>query len=130
MNNFDTPEKILSIDAAIETILDENVVDWRDRRLYSWGYTKGCEPLDVMHVYGKAASFNNVSNRKVSGNISSKFITVKNGSNPKFIMELSSILYSGTLPYNIVISDMVPDAKLFDGYELHSDIGRWYNGLK
>jgi hypothetical protein len=130
MNNFDTKEKLDGIDKTIASVLDQNNIDWENQTLYSWGYTTGLDSLDILNVYArKNIVFNSASNKRISSHISARFVRVQSNDDDKFIMELSAILYKNTCPYNIVVSNIAPDKKAFDGHELHSAKGKWYTGL-
>jgi hypothetical protein len=135
MNNFDSPDKLSSIDTAIESVLNANNIDWKNEELHSWGYTTGLEKLDIMTVYGRnGAEFNGVKSTRVDDNISVRYVNVKSILSKKkgFILELSTVLYKNTAPYNIVVSNIAPDPKFFSGHDLqlHSQVGHWYNGLR
>lgn len=152
MNNFDTPEKVASIDNAIEFLLKENDIDWKNKRLYSWHWTDGEDVVPGIKIrnHSDILKFYNVkdigiklmsSNIRVPGLIDDKKLSdyirptlvklrydhLPNvAENNDFVLNLNVRLYTGTAPGNFVISSVQPDSRISEEHGLRSEVGKWY----
>jgi len=146
MNNFDTAEKIESIDKAIESVLKEHDIDWKDKVLYSWNWTDQTEVIPGVVLYNPSGimifyNSNDIliqkisSNKKVSDHIYATFIEVRNKSLPKhvenndFVLNLNIALYTRINKSNFVVSSIPPDKRITEKNDLHPDVGKWYIGF-
>jgi hypothetical protein len=154
MNNFDTPEKIASIDTAIEFLLKENDIGWKNKRLYSWNWTDNVEvfPGVMVPYHSGVLQFYNLNglrikqvlpNIKVPGNIGDMtlsdyirptLITLRHDTlqdipnNIDFVLNLNVSLFgkSNISNGNYVVSSIKPDARISGEHNLRSEIGKWH----
>ncbi|MGV8141809.1 MAG: hypothetical protein ACP5NW_05195 [Candidatus Woesearchaeota archaeon] len=156
MNNFDTPEKIASIDNAIEYVLKDNNIGWKDKKLYSWNWTDNREifPGVRMSFHSGVVTFYDTNDYAIQevktkilvpGKISDKDLSdyvrpilIKlrrtglpdTPENNGFIMNLNVSLFScGVNNGNYVISTLKPDTRIDKEQNLRSAIGKWYTLL-
>jgi len=139
LDKMSITEKRAVVDKSIKSILDNYDIDWTEQILFSWNWTSLFEQLDPLNVYGeRGVRFKNISTKKVSDDIASKFYFISEKSkyhgvkNDSFILELSVIIPGTTRadPYRIVVSNLCPDNTLITKYDLHPQVGKWNNGLR
>jgi len=140
MNNFDNYDKIKSIDEAIKFYLKSNNIQYEKEEIHSWGYNKNEKRLTKESIYKNSKiTFKEVISNELSkeafDNITISFYDILDKSNfkkqieNKFVMEVSLKLFTETLPYNLIVTNIIPNKTLFEENELYSEVGKWYTGF-
>ena len=74
LDKMSITDKRAVVDKSIKSILDNCDIDWTVQILFSWNWTSLFEQLDPLNVYGeRGVRFKNISTKKVSDDIASKF---------------------------------------------------------